>query len=158
MSISRHMFPRNIFIAVYKLELWSEVQSKISLNPKMKSGIFFGAVLGFTLALVWSSSFASAATTSPVVHLTSGSFLGVSAGAPNNTDKWLGIPFAQPPVGALRFKAPVPIIFAPLGVNSATKFGNACPQAASSSLGAPVSEDCLFLNVGGTSNVACISR
>lgn len=148
MSISWYMFPWNKFIAVYKLELWSEVQSKTSLNPKMKSRILFGAVLCHTLVLLLSSSFASAATTSPVVHLTSGSFLGVSAGAPNNTDKWLGIPFAQPPVGALRFKAPVPIILAPFGVKSATNFGNACPQAASSSLGAPMSEDCLFLNVG----------
>ena len=100
------------------------------------------------IATAW-ALVAPAVTTHPssVVHLTSGSFRGTSAGAPNNTDRWLGIPFAQPPVGNLRFKAPVPILFPSLGVKDATQFGNACPQLPSDHLGAPLGEDCLFLNV-----------
>jgi para-nitrobenzyl esterase len=60
-----------------------------------------------------------------------------------------GIPFAAPPVGNLRWSAPQP---APKwsGTLSATKFGNACMQnrpPGSPSLGAEMSEDCLYLNV-----------
>ncbi|KAA1469629.1 alpha/beta-hydrolase [Dentipellis sp. KUC8613] len=64
----------------------------------------------------------------------SGTFRGVAT--PNNTERWLGIPYAEPPVGSLRFKAP-----------NATSFGDACPQPPSDSLGAPTGEDCLFINV-----------
>jgi len=58
-----------------------------------------------------------------------------------------GIPFAAPPVGDLRWKAPAPV--EPwTGVKKADAFGLACMQAANS-MGntAPVSEDCLYLNV-----------
>ncbi|KAJ7188969.1 alpha/beta-hydrolase [Mycena filopes] len=78
------------------------------------------------------------------VSLNIGTFRGVSTA--NGTEKWLGIPFAQPPVGPLRFKAPVPIAKALKGIQNASKFGNACPQPPIS-LGAPIAEDCLFLNV-----------
>lgn len=58
-----------------------------------------------------------------------------------------GIPFAAPPVGDLRWRAPQP---APKwkGVRPASEFGRACMQSnpAISKLPAP-SEDCLFLNV-----------
>ncbi|KAJ3545411.1 hypothetical protein NM688_g5630 [Phlebia brevispora] len=81
-----------------------------------------------------------------IVQLTSGHFVGEQS-ATNGTDRWLGIPFAEPPVGSLRFKAPVRISNPSNELRNATAFGNACPQAPSSSLGAPQSEDCLFLNV-----------
>ncbi|KAF8529673.1 alpha/beta-hydrolase [Hysterangium stoloniferum] len=58
---------------------------------------------------------------------------------------WKGIPFAQPPVGALRFKAPVGVIVPFEGVQDATSFGADCPQPASS--GTVISEDCLVLHV-----------
>ena len=80
-----------------------------------------------------------------VVNITSGSFRGVLTS--NDTDRWLGIPFAQPPVGNLRFKAPVPVTQAPSDIRNASAFGNACPQLPSSSLGVSMSEDCLYLNV-----------
>src|ERR1700761_8778468 len=78
------------------------------------------------------------------VLLTTGTFRGVLTA--NGTEKWLGIPFAEPPVGPLRFMAPVPITRAAKGIQDASSFGNACPQPPSA-LGAPVEEDCLFLNV-----------
>ena len=58
-----------------------------------------------------------------------------------------GIPFAAPPVGDLRWKAPAPVQ-AWTGIKKADAFGPACMQAAGS-MGntAPVSEDCLYLNV-----------
>ena len=67
----------------------------------------------------------------------------------NGVTSWLGIPFAAPPVGELRWKAPEPP--APWqGVRQADKFGPACMQ--NHELHAPgadqaVSEDCLYLNV-----------
>ncbi|KAI0800727.1 alpha/beta-hydrolase [Fomes fomentarius] len=86
-----------------------------------------------------------------VVHTSSGTFRGATV---SGLDRWLGVPFAQPPVGNLRFKAPVPITRASRVVRNATNFGNACPQVPSSSLGAPISEDCLFLNVFRPSDVS----
>lgn len=63
-----------------------------------------------------------------------------------------GIPFAAPPTGDLRWKAPQPVI--PWdGVLVADEFGSACPQIAfpsTSSMDNSVgnmSEDCLYLNV-----------
>lgn len=87
-----------------------------------------------------------------VVSLTSGTFKGTSSGSPNNTEKWLGIPFAEPPIGNLRFKAPTPIIKPSNLVKDASQFGDACPQEPSATLGAPMSEDCLKLNVGPVFN------
>lgn len=58
-----------------------------------------------------------------------------------------GIPFATPPVGDLRWKSPQPVISWE-GVKKADAFCHACTQA-SGAMGntAPVSEDCLYLNV-----------
>ncbi|THH09024.1 hypothetical protein EW145_g2302 [Phellinidium pouzarii] len=73
-----------------------------------------------------------------VVNLKTGSFEGIRSS--NETELWLGIPYAQPPVGALRFKAPVAITKAVQGVQNASHFGDACPQLPS---GVPMSENCL---------------
>jgi para-nitrobenzyl esterase len=60
-----------------------------------------------------------------------------------------GIPFAAPPVGALRWREPQPA--APWsGIRKADQFGPACAQGrieADGKLGAGISEDCLYLNV-----------
>ncbi|CAA7266823.1 unnamed protein product [Cyclocybe aegerita] len=85
------------------------------------------------------------------VQLRTGIFRGIVT--PNGTEKWLGIPFAQPPVGSLRFKAPVPITAPSRAIKDASAFGNACPQPPVASLGAPVGEDCLRLNIWRPQNV-----
>ncbi|CAH0586805.1 unnamed protein product [Chrysodeixis includens] len=58
-----------------------------------------------------------------------------------------GIPYAQPPLGKLRFKAPQP----PLpweGVRKATEHGPKCPQRdIFTDMKIPGDEDCLYLNV-----------
>ncbi|KAJ7650794.1 alpha/beta-hydrolase [Roridomyces roridus] len=89
------------------------------------------------------------------VSLTAGTFRGVPA--VNGVQKWIGIPYATPPLGSLRFKAPVPITKALNGVQNASQFGNACPQPAGN-LGAPIAEDCLFLNVFRPQNVTAGSK
>lgn len=62
---------------------------------------------------------------------------------------FLGIPYAAPPVGASRWRAPRPS--APWqGVRDATRPGASCPQLGRGDDGRPEvagSEDCLFLNV-----------
>jgi para-nitrobenzyl esterase len=59
-----------------------------------------------------------------------------------------GIPFAAPPVGDLRWRAPKPASRWQ-GVLRADKFGPACIQAAAPDIpsGVGMSEDCLYLNV-----------
>jgi para-nitrobenzyl esterase len=58
-----------------------------------------------------------------------------------------GLPYAAPPVGNLRWRAPRrPASWT--GVRDATQFAPSCPQAGSPFLPpAPFSEDCLYLNV-----------
>lgn len=64
---------------------------------------------------------------------------------------WRGIPYAQPPIGALRFAAPVPVL--PwTGIRDALDFGPAAPQPPMSAARyageeANQSEDCLRLNI-----------
>jgi para-nitrobenzyl esterase len=67
---------------------------------------------------------------------------------------WLGIPFAEPPVGDLRWRAPQPAA-AWEGMREATSFGSHCVQLPSrfagveeGEAGVPTGEeDCLYLNV-----------
>jgi para-nitrobenzyl esterase len=78
------------------------------------------------------------------VEVTGGTIEGVLQ---DGVFSYKGIPFAAPPVGELRWKAPAPV--QPwTGVKKADAFACACMQA-SGSMGntAPVSEDCLYLNV-----------
>jgi para-nitrobenzyl esterase len=97
-----------------------------------------------------------------VRQTTAGKIEGVDDSTKSGTWFWKGVPFAQPPVGALRWRAPVePAAWS--GIRPATKFGNACLQIGrlfspglsntydatiGTNLGKPVgSEDCLFVNI-----------
>ena len=84
------------------------------------------------------------------VAVTGGSVEGVAAA---DVVAFKGIPFAAPPVGALRWKAPQPVV--PWsGVKKADTFGPSCMQDPSFAalFGAPpaMGEDCLYLNVWTT--------
>jgi len=87
---------------------------------------------------------ASAATSAPTVSVKEGKLAGKVVG---KTREFLGIPYAKPPVGALRF-APPQAVAAWSGTRTATAHGPSCPQPVSA-LGTPgpQSEDCLTLNV-----------
>lgn len=89
---------------------------------------------------------------SPTVALSSGTVVGLATNVPgSNTtvNKFLGIPFAAPPVHALRFALPQPVLpWGNTSVLNATSYANACLQAnEDSSLLVGQSEDCLYLNV-----------
>ena len=60
----------------------------------------------------------------------------------NGVNEFLGIPYAIPPVGKLRWTPPKPFGFFKNGLLRATKFGSECTQPDGSG-----SEDCLYLNV-----------
>ncbi|CCA76118.1 related to esterase [Serendipita indica DSM 11827] len=81
----------------------------------------------------------------PVIQTTSGKIQGKALS--NRTNAYLNIPYAQPPIGPLRFLAPRPLL-TPLRQRNGTVFGNSCIQiAAPTPIYTVESEDCLYLNV-----------
>jgi carboxylesterase type B len=107
---------------------------------------------------------AIARAAAPTIKLDAGTFTGTASSS--NTQSFLGIPFAEPPVGDLRFRLPVPN--APYNTSyTVTEFGPGCPQqavvlpileglpdevvdyVANSAFGTlfPSAEDCLTINV-----------
>jgi para-nitrobenzyl esterase len=86
---------------------------------------------------------ATAAPRRPVVVTHSGAVRGQTAGG---IERFLGIPYAAPPTGNLRWRAPEPPAHW-RGVRAATAFAPHCPQSASPFGRASASEDCLYLNV-----------
>src|SRR5271170_4381354 len=111
------------------------------------------AAAGLTLgALVAAAPAVSASTlggqapsgaSGPVAGTANGAVRGLASGA---VDAFLGIPYAAPPVGPLRWRPPQPAA-SWSGVRDATQFAPHCPQLASPFGVASTSEDCLFLNV-----------
>ena len=85
----------------------------------------------------------SPAMAAPPVKVEGGLVQGIADGG---LAVYKGIPFAAPPVGDLRWKAPQPVIAWP-GTRPADTYAPACAQ----SMGAPppsgTSEDCLYLNI-----------
>jgi para-nitrobenzyl esterase len=79
----------------------------------------------------------------PTVRTDDGKVRGFRA---DGADKFLGIPYAAPPVGARRWRPPAPAA-SWRGVRDATSYGNRCPQLASSNGAGSENEDCLYLNV-----------
>ncbi len=84
-----------------------------------------------------------------VIDTTSGSFRGQSNGG---VSRWLGVPYAQPPVGALRLRSPQPVT-PTAGIVDATASGAASLQTLPPyvtwiyPMPDLLSEDCLTLNV-----------
>jgi para-nitrobenzyl esterase len=79
----------------------------------------------------------------PIVETDRGLIQGITA---EGADQYLGIPYAAPPAGALRWAAPQP---APrwAGIRQATSYGGRCAQLASGNGPRVDNEDCLYLNV-----------
>ncbi|EMD33621.1 hypothetical protein CERSUDRAFT_125904 [Gelatoporia subvermispora B] len=115
---------------------------------------------------LFSTTLAASAPAPPSVTLDSAVFTGIRV---NNTDRYLGVPFAQPPVGDLRFALPQTLAKFE-GAHDATTYGSVCPQDLAvvigsggsdflepfqaaftavfpSPVGVNQSEDCLYLDV-----------
>ncbi len=136
------------------------------MRPSCRSVIVASLATIFSMACAGSNSGESSAaplSDAPTLRQTTfGTLVGVDDQTGSGTYSWKGIAYAQPPVGSLRWRAPVDP--APWeGVRSAKAFGNACLQIGrvygpgrhntyddtiGTSLGQPVgSEDCLTLNI-----------
>ncbi|XP_053144686.1 cholinesterase-like isoform X1 [Hemicordylus capensis] len=112
-------------------------------------------LLPFFLCLLSLLGFSSCAENDTVVVTSSGPVRGKHLPAGSGTvTAFLGIPYAEPPVGKLRFQKPIP--HQPWSHTlEAINFGNSCPQIVLSghpetekwTANTPCSEDCLFLNV-----------
>ncbi len=90
---------------------------------------------------------ALAVLTQPQVETRAGVLAGTHFGSLPNEVAFLGVPFAAPPIGALRWRPPQPARPWP-GTREATTFGAACPQLPASWLPTVAwNEDCLYLNV-----------
>jgi para-nitrobenzyl esterase len=89
----------------------------------------------------------AAADTPLTVRIETGTLRGATE---QGVASWKGIPFAAPPVGPLRWRAPQPAAAWP-GVRDATAYGHDCMQVPFPSdaapLGTPPAEDCLYANV-----------
>src|SRR5438093_13292001 len=113
----------------------------------MKKRVMFAASLAFV-----ASGFHAVVPES--VKTDAGGLSGTSAAAPG-VRVFKGVPFAAPPVGALRWRAPQPVAKW-TGVRKADTFGDVCVQPKgigrlNVSVDLPdspaASEDCLYLNV-----------
>ncbi|KAJ3511322.1 hypothetical protein NLJ89_g4169 [Agrocybe chaxingu] len=100
--------------------------------------------------LLFGSLITSVLGDEPIVKLSYGSFQGKTT---NDVLEFLGIPFAAPPVGNLRFAPPKnPLKIE--GVQQATAYGPSCPYLipegnvpGGGGTPSPMSEDCLHINV-----------
>jgi para-nitrobenzyl esterase len=101
---------------------------------------FIAAVV---MALVGAGQAAATSSGGPIVTTAYGQLQGSTA---NGVSTFNGVPYAAPPVGALRWVAPqLPASWS--GVRQATAFGSQCPQPLSQFGHAGTDEDCLYLNV-----------
>jgi len=109
------------------------------------AGVTLGALVAAAPAVSASTLGGLAATSpsGPVTGTTNGPVRGLANGM---VDEFLGIPYAAPPVGALRWRPPQPAA-SWSGVRDATQFAPHCPQPPTPFGQASMSEDCLYLNV-----------
>src|SRR5215831_13750900 len=109
------------------------------------AGVTLGALVAAAPAVSASTLGGQAAASAggPVVGTANGPVRGLANGTVN---EFLGIPYAAPPVGALRWQPPQPAA-SWSGVRDATQFAPHCPQPATPFGRASTSEDCLYLNV-----------
>jgi para-nitrobenzyl esterase len=107
-------------------------------------GSAYKLLLGVAICVVALSSAPTASANDsspshpPIALTESGVVIGSTT---NGMNQFLGIPYAAPPVGSLRWRQPKHYGFFPGFILQATQFGSECTQAGGGS------ENCLFLNV-----------
>jgi carboxylesterase type B len=116
----------------------------------------FLTLASLTSLVAGQSCSAPAPDASLTVETTSGLFHGFVNSSTPDVNVWLGVPFAEPPVGSQRFLPPLPAYYQ--GAVNATEYRDICYQD-STHEGVfwllttpfqnvdPQSEDCLYLNI-----------
>jgi para-nitrobenzyl esterase len=105
--------------------------------------VWMWTALGLACGLGMSSLASAQAHPSPVVETTEGKVRGDVDG---NRFRWLGIPYAAPPVGARRWQPPAPPA-SHTGMLHAVETRSPCPQDAGPFGFPSQNEDCLYLNI-----------
>ncbi|KAJ0418497.1 Carboxylesterase [Aspergillus carlsbadensis] len=101
-------------------------------------------------ALAGAATSTALASSSPSVTLDAGRLMGGRCSSAQDAVYYKGIPFAEPPVGSLRFEPPQPYTgtYPKGGVLNATSSAPACIQFGSSTVPpGEKSEDCLYLDI-----------
>ncbi|KAF2434420.1 alpha/beta-hydrolase [Tothia fuscella] len=106
----------------------------------------FSALLLYAACNVAAVPVHEKAISSPAVTIKNGTCSGLYS-PEYNQDYFLGIPFAQPPVGDLRFRNPQHVNSSFAGTYFATKYSSECIGYTSDQWNYQISEDCLYLNV-----------
>jgi para-nitrobenzyl esterase len=106
-----------------------------------------GPLVGIALALGLFVSICGARTettsSAAIVRTREGTVQGISVG---DVEQFRGVPFAAPPMGKLRWRAPLPPKPHPAGLD-ASKFPAPCMQGRALPDFPPPNEDCLYLNI-----------
>ncbi|KAI0872072.1 alpha/beta-hydrolase [Hypoxylon argillaceum] len=101
------------------------------------------SVLLTRTALLLSNLAVASSSTTPTAKTINGTYEGIYL--PDwQQDAFLGIPYAQPPVGQLRYHRPLPLDESFTEVRNATQYGYSCMQYGTTF---DLSEDCLTINV-----------
>jgi hypothetical protein len=116
--------------------------------------LVFHVVSGCASGSTGPSGAGSAVRATAAIPTSAGLVRGTAASRPG-VRAYLGIPYAAPPVGELRWRAPAPLM-GWTAVRSAERFAPSCIQGPNTPFGpwtseflllGPMSEDCLYLNV-----------
>jgi hypothetical protein len=123
-----------------KLASIRRLQESARPRPPLRSALCAALLLG--IAAAWGAPALAAST---LVTAPDGKFQG-KLDTTGTMREFLGMRYAQPAAGNLRWKAPQPVTPSVI-TQDATQFGNHCPQTFSPFGNATLTEDCLFLNV-----------
>jgi para-nitrobenzyl esterase len=109
---------------------------------------FFAALIALTLATACATTVgtcvaASSGSGGPIVVIDGGAVRGIAG---STIAAFLGLPYAAPPTGNLRWRPPQPPA-AWKAIRDATHFAPSCPQPKGPFAAGVRSEDCLYLNV-----------
>jgi carboxylesterase type B len=103
------------------------------------------------ITCLWASAVASLPTSnhhlnSPTAHTKNGTYVGTHS-REYDQDFFLGVPYAQPPIGDARFRNPLSLNDSWYGSRRAAQYSPACVGYGPSQMGYNISEDCLYLNI-----------
>ncbi|TGJ81345.1 hypothetical protein E0Z10_g7412 [Xylaria hypoxylon] len=97
-------------------------------------------------AVLYHGNYFEEAASPPTLLTRNGTYTGIYSSR-YDQDFFLGVPFAQPPVGDLRWRPPQSLNQSFSGTRKAVAYSSNCIGLGGDSWGYPLSEDCLYLNV-----------
>lgn len=129
----------------------STARSRATSLPTLKALSLAVATLSLSACLTGGGGGGSSTPDPLAVQTTEGSVVGIRQ---NGIRIFRAIPYAQPPVGDLRFAPPQPPATHSDTLRLSDSFGNSCPQSDLTTGAAVGEEDCLYLNVYAPADAA----